>query len=130
MCPEDSPQWGLIAAAKQYIVRGIYSELRKYERQRVTVTGTVTAPKGTVSIDKLQVQSIASSELDSNPIRALVEDLRSNPWTQPVNISNPTLWEFHFTLPMIQIFRSDPLLRMCCWNTYVTLRLRIRSSFY
>ena len=108
MCPEGGlSQWGFITAAKQYTVRGINSELRKYERRRVMVTGAVTAAIGDIPIDKLEVQSIASNEVNENPIRELIEELRSNQWTQPVT-SNPTLWDFHFTLPMIQILQAGP----------------------
>jgi hypothetical protein len=109
MCPEGGlSQWGLITATKQYIVRGINSELRKYERQRVMATGAVTAATGDVPIDKLEVQLIASNKVDKNPIRELIGELRSNPWTQPVNTSNSTLWDFHFTPPMIQILQAGP----------------------
>lgn len=106
MCPEGGlSQWGFITAAKQYSVRGMNNELRKYERQRVTVTGRVTAATGDFPVEKLEVQSIGLSEVDANPIRELIGELRSNPWTEPVNISNPTFWEFHFTPPMIQILQ-------------------------
>jgi hypothetical protein len=109
MCPEGGlSQWGFITATKQYTVRGINSELRKYERQRVTATGTVTAATGDFPSEKLEVQSIVLSEVDANPIRELIEELRSNPWTEPGNISNPTLWVFHFTPPMIQILQVGP----------------------
>jgi hypothetical protein len=72
------------------------------------VTGVVTAATGDMPIDKLEVQSIASSDVDKNRIRELIEELRSNQWTQPVNTSNPTLWDFHFTPPMIQILQTGP----------------------
>ena len=109
MCREGGlSQWGFITATKQYTVRGINSELRKYERQGVIVTGAVTPATGDVPIDKLEVQSIASSEVDKSPIRELIEELRSNQWTQPVNTSNPTVWDFHFTPPMIQILQAGP----------------------
>lgn len=107
MCPQGgSSQWGLITATKQYSVSGINGELRKYERQRVTVTGKVTTTTGDLPIGKLQVQSIASSKVDANPIRELIEKLRSDRWTEPVNMSNPTAWQFHFTPPMIQILQT------------------------
>ncbi len=108
MCPEGSSQWGLITTTKQYSVRGINSELKKYERRRVTVTGTVTAAAGDVPIDKLEVQSIASSQIDENAIRELIEQLRSDRWTEPQNVTNPTAWMFHFTPPMIQILQTGP----------------------
>jgi hypothetical protein len=112
-CPDGGPsQWGFITAKKQYTVRGINGELRKYERRRVTVTGTVTAgDRRDVPIDKLQVQSIASSEVDSNPIRELIGELRSNPWIEPQIVASPTVWQFHFTPPMIQILQVGPAAR-------------------
>jgi hypothetical protein len=109
MCPDGGlSQWGFITATKQYTVRGINSELRRYERQRVTVTGTATAGTGDVPIDRLQVKSIAPSNVDTNPIRALIEQLRSVPWTEPENMSNPTAWFFHLTPPMIRILQVGP----------------------
>jgi hypothetical protein len=105
-CPEGSSQWGLITATKQYLVRGITSELKKYERRRVAVTGTVTAITGDVPIDKLEVQSIASTAIAENQLRALIEQLRSDRWTDPENLGNPTMWAFHFTPPMIQILQA------------------------
>jgi hypothetical protein len=109
-CPDGSPsQWGFITATRQYTVRGTNSELRKYERRRVTVTGTVTAgDKRDLPIDKLLVRSIASSEVDANPIRALIEQLRSNPWTEPRDLFIPTSWFFRLTPPMIQILQVGP----------------------
>ncbi len=107
-CPEGSSQWGLITATKQYSVRGNTSELKKYERRRVAVTGTVTATSGDVPVDKLEVQSIASTAIDENQFRALIEQLRSDRWTDPENLGNPTMWEFHFTPPMIQILQAGP----------------------
>ena len=109
MCPEGGlSQWGFITVTKQYTVRGIHNELRKYERQRVMVTGTVTAATKDFPAEKLEVQSIASSEVDTNPIREMIEELRSHQWTEPVIVSNPTLWEFHLTPPMIQILQAGP----------------------
>ena len=108
MCPEGSPQWGLITPTKQYSVRGNASELKKYERRRVTVTGTVTAATGDIPVDKLEVQSIDSSEVAENELRALIDQLRSDRWTEPQNMGNPTLWLFHFTAPMIQILQAGP----------------------
>lgn len=109
MCPEGgSSQWGFITATKGFLVRGINSELRKYERQRVTVTGTVTAGTGDVPIDNLQVRLIAPSDVDTNPIRALIDQLRSVPWTQPQIVASPTIWVFHLTPPMIQILQVGP----------------------
>ena len=108
MCPEGSAQWGLITTTKQYSVRGKTNELKKYERRRVTVTGAALAATGSVPIDKLEMQSIASSEVRASPIRELIEQLRSNGWTEPENVANPTLWLFHFTQPMIHILQAGP----------------------
>lgn len=108
MCPEGSSEWGLITATKQYSVRGTNSDLKKYERSRVTVTGTVKPATGNVPIDKLKVQSIAASEVDENQIREWIEQLRSDPWTEPEDMAIPTLWAFHFTAPMIQILQAGP----------------------
>jgi hypothetical protein len=108
-CPEGGPsQWGFITATKQYSVRGINREFRKYERKRVTITGTVTAGTGDFPLDILQVQSIGPSEVDANPIRELIEHLRSNQWIEPENIANPTSWLFNLTPPMIEILQVGP----------------------
>jgi hypothetical protein len=42
ICPEDSFRWGLITLGKQYSVSGKTSQLKQYERHRVTVTGSVS----------------------------------------------------------------------------------------
>jgi hypothetical protein len=100
MCPKGGlSQWGFITATKQYTVHGIHSELRKYEGQRVTVTGTVTAATGDFPAERLEVQSIASSEVDPNPIREMIEKLKSHYWAEPENMANPTSWFFHSTPP-------------------------------
>jgi len=109
MCPEGSSQWGLITTTKQFSVRGTNREFKKYERRRVTVTGILTAATGDVPIDKLRMQSIASSEMNENPIRELIEQLRSDGWTEPQNVANPTVWLFNFTPPMIQILQIGPV---------------------
>lgn len=107
MCPKDSSQWGLITTEKQYSVWGETSELKKYERQRVTVTGKVTAA-GNPPVDRLEVESIVSSEIDESQIRGWIEQLRSYRWSKPRNVANPTVWEFHLTPPMIRILQAGP----------------------
>ncbi len=116
-CPEGASEWGLITAAKQYSVRGNTDELKKFERRRVTVTGTITtvgridshlvAANG-VAFDILNVRTISPSEIGENEIRPLIKELRSEKWTEPHNISNPTFWEFDFTPPMLQILQAGP----------------------
>ena len=108
MCPEGSSQWGLITDTRQYAVFGKTSELKNYERQRVTVTGNVTPAVAYPPIDSLQVQSIAASSVDEHKIRQWIEQLRSNRWKAPEDISNPTFWLFHFTPPMIHILLAGP----------------------
>ncbi len=116
-CPEGVSQWGLINAAKQYSVRGNTDELKKYERRRVTVTGTITAVGGIdphlvaadrMAFDILDVRSVSASEIGESEIRALIQQLRSYKWTEPHNISNPTFWTFDFTPPMLQILQAGP----------------------
>ena len=106
MCPEGASQWGLITESKQYTLIGMKSELAKYERRRVTVTGTVIAAKGDSSLDELKVQSIVSSEANPNQVRALIEELRLHPWAEPMNVANPTSWQFQFTPQMIKILQA------------------------
>lgn len=106
-CPEGSSQWGLRTLTKQYSVRRNTSELKKYERRRVTVTGTVS-PSSDGYMDRFDVQSIGPSEMAEARIRDLIEELRRNPWAGPENIANPTLWIFHFTSPMVQILLAGP----------------------
>lgn len=72
------------------------------------VTGTVAAGTRNVPIDKLQIRSIASSGVDANPIRALIEQLRTHLWTEPENMDNPTAWLFHLTPLMISILQFGP----------------------
>jgi hypothetical protein len=107
MCPEGGlSQWGFITATKQYTVRGIHSELEKFERQRVTVAGTVTAATGDFPAEILEVRSIASSEVDANPIRGWIDQLRSDAWAEPENVAIPTVWRFNLKPPMIQILQA------------------------
>jgi hypothetical protein len=116
-CPQGASQWGLITSAKQYSVRGNADELKKYERRRVTVTGTITVVGGIdphlvaadgAAFDILNVRTISPSEIGESEIRALIEQLRSYKWTGPHNISNPTFWAFDFTPPMVQILQAGP----------------------
>jgi hypothetical protein len=106
-CPEGSSQWGLITLGKQYSVRGKTSELKQYERRRVTVTGGVSPGPGSF-MDRFDVQSISSSEMPESQIRGLIEQLRYDQWAEPENIANPTTWVFNFTPPMLQILQAGP----------------------
>src|SRR5437899_9543 len=81
-CPEGSSQWGLITLRKQYAVWGNTTELKQYERRRVTVTGRVsTGPQS--FIDRLDVESIRPSEMPESQIRELIQQLRYEPWPEP-----------------------------------------------
>jgi hypothetical protein len=106
-CPEGSSQWGLITLGKQYSVRGKTNELKQYERRRVTVTGSVS-PGPESFMDRLDVQSISSSEMPESQIRGFIEKLRYDQWAEPVNMTNPTHWLFNFTRPMLQILQAGP----------------------
>jgi hypothetical protein len=107
ICPEGSSQWGLITLEKQYSVRGNPSQLKQYERRRVSVTGSVS-PSTESFMDRFDVQSIASSEMHESQIRGLIEQLRYDQWAEPKNIANPTTWVFNFTPPMFQILQAGP----------------------
>lgn len=106
MCPEGSTDWGLITRTKQYLVWGNTSELRKYERRRVSVIGRVSPGSRQSFMDRLDVDSIVPSEIPEAQIEDLVGRLRGNEWIEPVNESNPTSWSFHFTPPMLQILQA------------------------
>lgn len=108
ICPDGFSQWGLITEDKQYAIAGQPADLRKFERRRVTVTGRATAGPGIAPIDNLEVQSIASSDIDQSQIREAIDQLRSEPWNQPENMANPTMWQFHLTPPMIRILQAGP----------------------
>jgi hypothetical protein len=115
LCPEGASQWGLMTLGKQYSVRGKLSELKQYERRRVTVTGRVSPGKESY-MDWFDVESIGPSEMPESQILRLVEQLRYNQWSEPENIAVPTTWVFNFTSPMLQILQSgtaaqDVLLR-------------------
>lgn len=115
MCPEGASQWGLMTLGKQYSVHGKLSDLKQYERRRVTVTGKVS-PGREDYMDNLDVESIGPSEMPEGQIRVLVEQLRYNRWPEPENIANPTSWVFNFTPLMLKILQSgaaaqDVLLR-------------------
>jgi hypothetical protein len=107
VCPEGVSQWGLITLDKQYSVWGNTSELKQFERRRVTVTGRVS-PGRESYMDRLDVESVRPSELPESQLRDLIGQLRYDGWTEPENISNPTAWIFHFTPPMRQILQAGP----------------------
>ena len=107
-CPEGYSQWGLLTLTKQYSLVGNTSDLKRYERRRVAVTGTVSPGKQSFR-DKLDVESIRPGEISATEIMLLIEQLRNDGWTQPMNISNPTLWMFRFTSPMLQILQAGPV---------------------
>jgi hypothetical protein len=107
MCPEGASQWGLITLDKQYSVWGNTSELKQFERRRVTVTGRVS-PGRESYMDRLDVESIRLGETPESQIRDLIGQLRYDGWTQPENMGNPTAWLFYFTPPMRQILQAGP----------------------
>ncbi len=107
MCPEGASQWGFITLDKQYSVWGKTSELKQFERRRVTVTGRVS-PGLESYMDRLEAESIRLSEIPESQIRDLIGQLRYDGWTEPANISNPTFWVFDFTAPMRQILQAGP----------------------
>jgi hypothetical protein len=107
MCPEGVSQWGLVTLDKQYSVWGNTSELKQFERRRVTVTGRVS-PGRESYMDRLDVESVRPSEVPESQLRDWISQLRYDRWTQPENIANPTAWIFHFTPPMRQILLAGP----------------------
>jgi hypothetical protein len=58
--------------------------------------------------DTMHIESINPSVLPEAELRKLVEQLRIYPWTVPRNVSNPTMWDFHFTTPMLEILQAGP----------------------
>jgi hypothetical protein len=60
---DTSFKWGLATGTEIFPLRGNCSDLTKYERQRVTVNGTVDAEK------RLDVVSIEPSEITERKIR-------------------------------------------------------------
>ena len=68
-------------------------------------------------MDRVDVQSISSSEMPESQIRGVIEELRYDQWAEPVNISNPTHWMFNFTPPMLQILQAGPAAQNVCCNT-------------
>ena len=102
LASDVSNRWALVSGNEFFSLRGNLKELEKYERRRVTIKGSVDAEK------RLTVRSIESSEMPEKQMRALVEMLRNDDWATPVNISNPTFWQFNFTDPMRQILEAGP----------------------
>jgi hypothetical protein len=106
-CSEVSSEFGLITLDRQYSVHGKTDELKLYERRRVTVTGSVS-PSQEKFMDRLDVQSIRSSEMLESQVREFIEQLKHESWAEPQNIANPTTWVFNFTRPMLQILQAGP----------------------
>ncbi len=100
-CPASPSEWGLLTGADVYLLQGDPTNLKKYERTRVTITGTV---KG----KSIAVDSIVQSQLTQEEIRALIEHLKFQQWTGPENYTNPSHWIFNFTDPMLRILQAGP----------------------
>jgi hypothetical protein len=90
----------LVSGTEFFALRGNPYELIRFERRRVSVSGTVDAEK------ELNVESIVSDEMSEGEIQELIEQLRDDRWTTPQNISNPTYWQFNFTGPMLRILQA------------------------
>lgn len=101
-CPEGSSEWAILSAGSVYPVHGNPSELKKYERQRVTAEGTLVG-KATLMLNTIQ-----PSEVTETDLRMLIEQLRVNHWTGPKNYTNPTHWIFDFTPPMLKVIEAGP----------------------
>jgi hypothetical protein len=93
-------KWGLATGTEIFPLRGNRSELTKYERQRVTVSGTVDAEK------RLDVLSIAPSAITEGEIRILIEQLKFDGWIGPNNLPIPP--DYHFTKLMLDILQAGP----------------------
>jgi hypothetical protein len=99
---DASYNWALVSGAEFYPLRGDRSELTKYERQRVTISGAIDGAK------RFTVLSIETNKLDDREVRAAIEQLKSHPWSGPENHTSPTLWMFNFTSPILQILQAGP----------------------
>jgi hypothetical protein len=97
---DTSFKWGLATGTDMFPLRGNRSELTKYERQRVTVNGTVDAQK------RLDVLSIQPTQITEGEIRTLIEQLKLDGWIGPENRSRPTHWFFNFTKSMLDILQA------------------------
>jgi hypothetical protein len=97
-----SHRWALASGTDLFPLEGDHAELTKYERQRVTIRGTVDGVK------KMNVHSIEPNRLEDRELRAAIEQLRLHPWAGPRNITSPTTWIFGFTDPMLQILQAGP----------------------
>jgi hypothetical protein len=93
-------KWGLATGTEIFPLRGNRSELTKYERQRVTVSGTVDAQK------RLDVLSIAPSAITEGEIRTLIEQLKFDHWIGPE--AHPIPLDYNFTKPMLDILQAGP----------------------
>lgn len=101
-CPANSSEWGLLAGADVYLLQGDPTNCKKYERTRVTITGTA---KG----KSIAVDSIVPSQLTEGEIRVLIGQLKFHHWTGPENYTSPTHWIFNFTDPMLRILQAGPV---------------------
>jgi hypothetical protein len=99
---DDFNEWELASGTEFFYVRGNPGELANFERQRVSIGGTVTVGR------QLTVETIAPSEVPEREIRALIEQLRNDGWSTPHNMGNPTDWQFNFTEPMIRLLQVGP----------------------
>lgn len=106
-----SSDWALASGRTTYLLFGDKETLKKFERQRVKVTGLLeeepVVEYGTRMIRrKIAVRSIERSELPKDAVELLVNQLKVVPWRGPGNDCSPTCWDFAFTDPMLQILQA------------------------
>ncbi|MDT8070539.1 MAG: hypothetical protein ROO76_20455 [Terriglobia bacterium] len=102
LASDVSNRWALMSGDDIFPLRGSPNQFAKYERQRVTISGTLDAEK------TLDVRSIGLSPMPEKQLRKFIEQLKNDGWGVPKNISSPTFWLFDFTLPMQQIIQAGP----------------------
>ena len=106
-----SSDWALASGRITYLLYGDKAALRRFERQRVSITGLLDEEPiveyGTQMIRrKIELRSIESSELSRDAIEVLVNQLKVVPWRGPENYCSPMCWDFAFTDPMVQILQA------------------------
>jgi len=85
--------------------------LKKFERQRVTVTGTLkeepVVEYGTKMVSRrISVRSIKRSEVPRSEIETLLGQLNVVPWRGVKNRCRPPCWDYALTDPMAKILQA------------------------
>ncbi len=109
--PSRYSDYALLSGPTSYLLYGDTTELQKFARQRVRVTGfleqePIVAYGVHLLVRRIRVQTIEGDEISEGEIERLVEQLKVVPWRGVENHTIPISWDFGFTAPMQSILQA------------------------